>query len=91
MTLKIVLSDVKEGDTIFNSIDGYCKLVKTCDDYDFPFIKGANGVFYTYHGKNDLNDKHPSCFHSIEECIEYFQSVKKDMDKRFSLFRRNWP
>lgn len=33
---------------------------------------------------------YPTCFHSIDECIEYFQSVKKEMEEASKPKKRYW-
>lgn len=74
--MKIDLSDLKVDDTLFSTNDGHLTIKNITD------VIHTN-IFKTYYkdGKHYFDDHHPSLFHSLDECIEYFQSVKTKQEK----------
>ncbi len=75
--MKIDLSDLSQGNKVFSTIEGELRIENIINDLIYP---NGNEIYYI-NGKLENNEEHPSLFHSIEECIEYFQHVKKEMDK----------
>lgn len=84
--MKIDLSDLKEGDKIFSTSEGYIKAATILDNV----IHGNGCEAYYKSGKSFEEDLYPAIFHSIEECIEYFKSVKKEMDEANKPKKRYW-
>lgn len=85
--MKIDLSDLSDGDQVFLISEGYVKINCIIDN----IIHLSCGITVYNSGKEyDPEDAHPVCFHSIEECIEYFQSAKKEMDEANKPKKRYW-
>lgn len=94
--MNINLRDLKQGDRIYSIMFGNCVLsINIDEDYPFPLeirknkdspILGSFSIDGLYHP----NCIYPSLFHSIEECIEYFESVKKEMDEESKPKKRYW-
>lgn len=84
--MNIDLSDLKQGETVFSIHDGHVEVTTIVTNIIHP--NGSES--YYNNGKCDKEDMHPSLFHSIEECIEYFQSVKKKLDEESKPKKRYW-
>lgn len=90
MALKIDFSDIRDNQKVFHVTRGMIKIEKGVSDTKDKVFTDADNAEYFSDGKEYDDDKHPSFFHSIEECIEYFQSVKKDMDEESKPKKRYW-
>jgi hypothetical protein len=91
MALKIDLSDLKEDDKVFSIKSGHQLVLERKIGHGFPIvIDSLSCLSFMFNGTETCDDIHPSLFHSIEECIEYFQSVKKDMDEESKPKKRYW-
>lgn len=89
--MKIDLRDLKENDTVFSIHDGHVKVTTVVKATAINGVIHPNGSESYYdNGKCNKEDMHPSLFHSIDECIEYFQSVKKEMDEESKPKKRYW-
>ena len=88
--MKIDLSDVKIGSMVFHVQAGISQVHYNEENIDFPITINESSFSLAYDGREMPGDIHPSLFHSIEECIEYFQSVKKDLDEESRSKKRYW-
>ena len=88
--MKIDFSDIRDNQKVFHVTRGMIKIEKGVSDRKDIVFTDADNAEYFSDGKEYDDDKHPSFFHSIEECIEYFQSVKKEMDEASKPKKRYW-
>jgi hypothetical protein len=89
--MRIDLSDLKIYDYVFSSRSGKQRIA-SLDPYledEYP-VKTESKEWYTINGLNRFGDKHPTLFHSIEECTEYFQSVQKEMEEAAKPKKKYW-
>lgn len=87
--MKIDLRDIGLNDKVFTLWDGTCHVTNIYQMKDHFF--STHNYNFNFNGINRDSDLiYPTCFHSIEECIEYFQSVKKEMDEESNPKKRYW-
>lgn len=87
--MKIDLRDIGLNDKVFTLWDGTCHVTNIYQMKDHFF--STHNYNFNFNGINRDSDLiYPTCFHSIEECIEYFQSVKKEMDEANKSKKRYW-
>lgn len=64
----------KKGQKAWSTLDGDVE-IENIDDADEYLIAGDNS--YSLDGKFHDSDKHPSLFHSLKDCQDYFNSLEE--------------
>ena len=86
--MKIDLSDLKVGDEVFNTRYGMVKILSNDRislgvDEEFNYYRSDG---YSYDEDDRIVDEYPEYFRSIQQCIDYFEYVKKSSEKRLYEF-----